>query len=244
MNSIPTENPAAVLHRSLVLFRSQPRRTSNRDAWAVVFKVHPSETGLLIVGLARLIERSDQVQSLVAFATPSALALRWVDPVSESLAHSAELSQQATLAQKLLDETCMLSLEACASAIGRGDCAEPSANQVQLALQLTDELLMAISQADLPFEAYSLMMRHVLALQQALKLLPVVGMDGLYDAMLTAVEDLEHSVVRSQLSTPWYQKLRSVLATIAQTLTLGNEVVDEASKVIHALPPGSNPFSG
>ena len=244
MNSIPTENPAVLLHRSLTLFRSQPRRTSNRDAWAIVFKVHPSETGLLIVGLAKLIGRSDQVQSLLAFSTPSALTTRWVGPVSESLAHSAELSQQATLAQKLLDESCMLSLEACAAAIGRGDCAEPSADQIQLALQLTDELLMAISQSGMPFEAYSLMMRHMLALQQALKLLPVVGMDGLYDAMLAAVQALEQPAVRSQLRTPWHQKLRSALATIAQTLTLGNTVIDEASKVIHALPPGSNPFSG
>lgn len=220
--TVTADNPAARLRTLLAALRAQPARATSGEAWAEVLGIN-NEPTLLIHGLAKAIELSDRAQRIARDeGLNSTVMLRWVAPVTAALTHLADLDAPLRLVINLLDDSTMLSLQACEEAITSAAAEPPARAHLAEAVRLTDAILVEIANADLDSASRELIARHILALQQALKLYTVVGDTGLYDAMLSAMAAL--GVVDREAETQrqgWSTRIAGWLAVIADIVTVG-----------------------
>lgn len=241
--NLTADNPAARLRAILEGLRTQAPRDSSGAALARVLGVHPEQTTTLITAVAKAIELSDRAQRAVVDANlADPVTLKWVAPVTAALTKLADLNGPLRLVMHRLDDAALLSLQACERAIETAPAPSRTETHIAEAIALTDELLSAIHDADFDPAAHELMVRHVLALQQALKLYAVVGDSGIYDALLSTLAALGVSTSPDAHRESWYQRFKERIATIADLMTVGQGLANGVSQTMAQLPPGANPF--
>lgn len=233
----PADNPATRLRIVLEALQSQPRQRSLREAWAAVFAMDADDTRAIIVGVAEVAELVQHLQTtLTANRNGSPITLRWIQPVSEAIAQSVELDLPLSTALHHLDELTMLSLTECELLFPAPPATGFKNLNLQRATALIDDLLDALNDADIEPSAHEMLVRHILALQHALKLYSVVGDAGLYDALLSTVGALGIGIPASERKKSWFQRLTATLSLLADAVTVAPAIAAGSADLIAFLP--------
>jgi hypothetical protein len=238
-----SENPAGRLRSVLENLRVQPPSLTAAEGWANILGVSQNDTASIILALGKTIELSERAQRALLDANiATEVTQKWVTAFEMAISQSADLRRPLRLSVLHLTDAAMLSLQACEDSLVQHSSTPVSDNHINEAIRLTDLLLHELHEANLESRAHEMMTRHILALQQSLKLYPVVGPDGIYDEILASMAALSVVMRPNDPSMPWYQRFKTWMTEIGDWLSLGQTITEDVTQVVQTLPPGVSPF--
>jgi hypothetical protein len=218
----PYENPAQRLNVILGLLANQSPQAPVRQGLSDILGLQSDDTPELILGVAAIIELSHTIEARVANSPSLERRSRWIEPVRKALIALTQLDQPLNRVTLNITDAVRLSLEVCEELFpATVDNETISQERIAKAVQLADRILDELSAAGLEQAAHELLVRHVLALQNALKLYKVVGHSGLYDAILSTHAALLVSA-GGNTKAPWYRHIRETISTLADLVQIGN----------------------
>ncbi|MBO0801254.1 MAG: hypothetical protein J2P31_20740 [Blastocatellia bacterium] len=241
------DNPAGRLHSILQKLKSAGANTSTRAALQQVISPNSEDPAALARQIGILISLPDQVVSEINAMEEMIsheILFRWHDPVT--LALNDLLFHSGTIGQITgrYGPGELVSLEACSDLLHRHR-REASLSEVQLKHieELLDELHAAVRQdSHMDLKLRGILLNHIHAMEQAIEDMPLVGTQGLEQAVASVQG---HLVMRKDLlakqdgSSATWQKLTALLSVITAALSLGSTAI-QAIEQKPSSPPSQN----
>lgn len=185
-------NPAGRLHDLLRAAQKQPPKEKARNAWAKVFGVEPSDTGMLLEMLANLIGLVSDTKTSIERLDDVDHAL-YLKPFKklETFLSQVNLDAQWEQWQKQLDEPTLYGLQFAADRLSRNtgstSISEKDIESLQAELE---QFVTSVLESDLPQGMKALFLRNLESLRHALLVYRIRGIDGLENELERAVGSL------------------------------------------------------
>lgn len=182
-----TDNAAGRLHNVLSEMKSMSPNTVLGPTWAGTLGIERNDRRALLDGLAMVAQLAADAQAQVRElgSGDEEMLLRWVEPVTDAI-HKAHLIDGNTgVMTSCFTDTHLENLEFAAREVHLHRPRRVlSGSDIESARGLVDALLTTLRGADdLDSETLALLIRHAAALQTALNLVGLVGVDGIEDAL-------------------------------------------------------------
>jgi hypothetical protein len=244
-----TDNAAGRLHDVLSRFKnraSEQSKSRAHNVWRDALGLQTGGSFAVYAEMPRIAKLPDlaerELRRVVNEGDDLDMLLRWrsdVDVVINTFFSSptAPAANSATL----LTDTVMQSLQYAARELHRL-APEPAVDpeRGELARQAIDDLLAALHEDDtLDPDARELLLRHAAALQHALALAWVIGVEAVEDALTAFLGAVATATVRTtndaRSSSPVWARVAAVVGALSDTLTLAQGVVLLGAPVVAGL---------
>lgn len=186
------DSPALRLHEILSALKAQHNPNDGRPLRVYLgdlFGIDSSDTSAVLASVTRIMALPDVVVSLLDQAPDDGVREQqrlWIEPVRGAMSVVHLIDHALTNFTAHYNEMHLLSLSMAAGRLGHGrSLATVNDENLDRARHLVSDLVAAIESADDLSEAERrLLVRHAAALQSALALVRVSGVDGVMDALI------------------------------------------------------------
>lgn len=236
-------NPAGRLHDLLRAAQKQPAKEKARNAWAKVFDVDPSDTGLLLEMLA----------NLIGLVSDTKKAIERLDDVDHTLYLKPFKKLEVFLSnvnldagwehwQKQLDEPTLYGLQFAADRLSRNSGSTSISEKDIEALQAElEQFVSSVLKSDLPAGLKALFLRNLEAVRHALLVYRIRGIDGLEHELERAIGSLllnqAHIPPAGDKSAPrkFWERFFVVIDRINKAVTLSRGTKELAGPAMQAI---------
>lgn len=222
---VSQETVAGRLHGVLTDL-SQVRNASLAEAWARVLGADVTDRPAILRGIGVVATMPEAVEQSV-LALPDAtheLLLRWKPAVHAAMSVAHRLDSSANDMVANYNDATLLALEMVDDQVLR---AHPHTHleqdTIDRALERTSELLDALEGLDASAEVRSMLVRHALRLQEALRMYRLTGAQGVEDALADAAAVLAVTQKRAGGHPAW-QAFAGVVGFVADALQIVSAV--------------------
>lgn len=185
-------NPAGRLHELLTAAKAQEPNQTVRKAWAAVFGVESTDTGMLLKMLADLIDLVDETKKAIQRlkGVEHSIYLKPFAKIETALSH-INLEAGWEHWKQQLDETTLYGLQFSADQLSRiSGFTHIKTDDLGQLRKDVEELVAKILETELPVELKALFLRNLEAIRHALLAYRVRGLEGLEQEIERSVGSL------------------------------------------------------